>query len=656
MTNPVVSDLIARSNRLGADPRNTNYAGGNTSAKGTETDPVTGPPVELLWVKGSGGDLGTLTEAGPRRPPAGPAALAGRRLPGRRPRGRDGRRLRLLPARPRRRRAVDRHRDARAGATPRTSTTCTPTRASRWPPRPTARRSPASASATASSGCRGAGRASSSAWTSPPIEEKNPQAIGCILGGHGVTAWGATSEECEANSLEIIRTAERFLAERGKAEPFGAAVPGLRGAGRRRAPDQGRRPGAGHPRAWRPPTSRRSGTSPTPTSSSSSWRRPSTRGWRRWAPPAPTTSCAPRCGRWSSTCRPPPRSRTSSRGWRSCTRSTAPSTPPTTSGTRRRTSPPMRGADPAIVLVPGVGMFSFGANKQTARVAGEFYVNAINVMRGAEAVSTYAPIDESEKFRIEYWALEEAKLAADAEAQAAGHPGRAGHRRGERASARRSRGGWPPRGPASSSPTWTWRRRTDAAAEIGTADVAIGVAADVSDAEAVGRGLPRGGAGLRRGGPGGQQRRAVDLQAAAGDHRARLGPAARRHGQGQLPGLPRGGPDHDRAGPRRRHRLHLQQELAVRRPEQHRLRRDQGRPGPPGAAAGRRARPAPDPGQRHQPRRRRPRLGHLRRRLGRLARRRLRRRGGRSSASSTPSAPCSSARCCPSTSPTPSSR
>jgi rhamnulose-1-phosphate aldolase/alcohol dehydrogenase len=73
-------------------------------------------------------------------------------------------------------------------------------------------------------------------------------------------------------------------------------------------------------------------------------------------------------------------------------------------------SPAMRGADPAIVLVPGVGMFSFGKDKQTARVAGEFYVNAINVMRGAEAVSTYAPIDEREKFRIEYWALEEAKL------------------------------------------------------------------------------------------------------------------------------------------------------------------------------------------------------------------------------------------------------
>ena len=73
-------------------------------------------------------------------------------------------------------------------------------------------------------------------------------------------------------------------------------------------------------------------------------------------------------------------------------------------------SPAMRGADPAIVLVPGVGMFSFGADKQTARVAGEFYLNAINVMRGAEAISTYQPIPESEKFRIEYWELEEAKL------------------------------------------------------------------------------------------------------------------------------------------------------------------------------------------------------------------------------------------------------
>src|SRR6201746_2233179 len=64
LPHPEVAALLARSNRLGSDPRNTNYAGGNTSAKGTATDPATGKPVELLWVKGSGGDLGTLTEGG----------------------------------------------------------------------------------------------------------------------------------------------------------------------------------------------------------------------------------------------------------------------------------------------------------------------------------------------------------------------------------------------------------------------------------------------------------------------------------------------------------------------------------------------------------------------------------------------------------------
>src|SRR5438105_11518114 len=64
MTNPAVTALIGRSHRLGADPTNTNYAGGNTSAKGSDVDPVTGQPVDLVWVKGSGGDLGTLKESG----------------------------------------------------------------------------------------------------------------------------------------------------------------------------------------------------------------------------------------------------------------------------------------------------------------------------------------------------------------------------------------------------------------------------------------------------------------------------------------------------------------------------------------------------------------------------------------------------------------
>ena len=99
-----------------------------------------------------------------------------------------------------------------------------------------------------------------------------------------------------------------------------------------------------------------------------------------------------------------------SRGCASCTRRTGRTTRRYYDRHATPDSPAIRGADPSIVLVPGVGMFSFGKDKQTARVAGEFYINAINVMRGAEGLSAYAPIDESEKFRIEYWALEEAKL------------------------------------------------------------------------------------------------------------------------------------------------------------------------------------------------------------------------------------------------------
>ena len=138
-------------------------------------------------------------------------------------------------------------------------------------------------------------------------------------------------------------------------------------------------------------------------------------------------------------------------------------------------SPPMRGADPAIVLVPGVGMFSFGSDKQTARVAGEFYVNAINVMRGAEALSTYQPIAEAEKFRIEYWALEEAKLARLPEAEGPGQPGRVrdrrgiGDRQGDRPPPRRRgrvcrRRGHRPSQRAERSPR-----------ELGGTDVAVGV-------------------------------------------------------------------------------------------------------------------------------------------------------------------------------------
>ena len=218
----------------------------------------------------------------------------------------------------------------------------------------------------------------------------------CILGGHGITAWGATSEECEAHSLEIIRTAQRVPRRaRARPEPFGATVAGLRAAAEDRAPGPGRRTGAGDPRAGlhRPAAGRP--LHRQPTSCSTSW--PASEHPRL---AALGTSCPDHFLR--TKVRPmvldlPPtrpldgRRRPAARAARGVPRRLrrllrAPR--------RRADTPAMRGADPAIVLVPGVGMFSFGKDKQTARVAGEFYVNAINVMRGAEAVSTYAPIDE----------------------------------------------------------------------------------------------------------------------------------------------------------------------------------------------------------------------------------------------------------------------
>ena len=226
-------------------------------------------------------------------------------------------------------------------------------------------------------------------------------------------------------------------------------------------------------------------------------------------------------------------------------------------------SPAMRGADPAIILVPGVGMFSFGPDKQTARVAGEFYVNAINVMRGAEALSTYAPISEAEKFRIEYWALEEAKLRRLPDAEVATPGASPSSPAPPAASAGPSPPAWRPTAPASSSPTSTSPTAEAAAAELGGPDVAVGVAADVTDAAAVRGRRRRRAPRLRRHRPGRQQRRALDLQAAARDHRGRLGPPARRDGQGQLPRGAGRGAGHDRPAPRRRHRLHLRPRTRV---------------------------------------------------------------------------------------------
>ncbi|MFD1829730.1 bifunctional aldolase/short-chain dehydrogenase [Streptomyces desertarenae] len=406
--NEAVEALLARSHRLGADPRNTNYAGGNASAKGTACDPVTGGEVELLWVKGSGGDLGTLTEQG----------LAVLRLD----------RLRALKAvYPGVERedemvaAFDHCLHGRGGAAPSIDTAMhglvEAAHVDHLHPDSGIALACAADGEKLTAECFG-DRVVWVPWRRPgfqlgldiaAVKEANPRAIGCILGGHGITAWGETSEECERNSLEIIRTAEAFLAERGRPEPFGPVVEGYEPLPERerreraaalaphiRAIASADRPQVGHftdseavldflSRAEHPRLAALG------TSCPDHFLRTKVRPLVLDLPPAaPLEEAVARLEELHQEYRAQYRAYYE----------------------RHATadSPAMRGADPAIVLVPGVGMFSFGRDKQTARVAGEFYVNAINVMRGAEAVSSYAPIEESEKFRIEYWELEEAKL------------------------------------------------------------------------------------------------------------------------------------------------------------------------------------------------------------------------------------------------------
>jgi rhamnulose-1-phosphate aldolase/alcohol dehydrogenase len=480
--NPTVRELIERSNRLGADPRNTNYAGGNTSAKGTETDPVTGEPVELVWVKGPGSDLGPLT----------PAGLAVLRLD----------RLRaLVDVYP----GVDREDEmvaafdfclhGKGGAAPSIDTAMhglveAPHVDHLHP-------DSGIALATAADGekltadCFG-DRVVWVPWRRPgfqlgldiaAVAAANPQAIGVVLGGHGITAWGATSEEAQANSLEIIAGAQAYLNEHGVAEPFGPVV-----AGNEPLPEAERRAKA----AALFPTIR--GLASTDLAQVGHYTDSDAvlefLAREKLAPLAELgTSCpdhflrtkvkplvvdlpaaasveeiVARLGELHAEYRADYRAYYE--------RHAGPD------------SPPMRGADPAIVLVPGVGMFSFGRNKQTARVAGEFYVNAINVMRGAESVSSYAPIPESEKFRIEYWALEEAKLArmptpkplATRVALVTGAASGIGKAIAVRLAAE---------GACVVVADLDASKAAAVAAEIGSTDVAIGVGADVSDEDAV---------------------------------------------------------------------------------------------------------------------------------------------------------------------------
>ncbi|MFC9431064.1 bifunctional aldolase/short-chain dehydrogenase [Streptomyces sp. NPDC056987] len=405
---PAAAELLERSHRLGADPRNTNYAGGNTSAKGSTTDPVTGDAVELMWVKGSGGDLGTLTAGG----------LAALRVD----------RLRALtgvyPGVEREDEMVaafDYCLHGKGGAAPSIDTAMhglvDAAHVDHLHPDSGIALACAADGEKLTAECFG-DTVVWVPWRRPgfqlgldiaAVKKANPAAIGCVLGGHGITAWGDSSEECERNSLHIIRTAETFLAERGAPEPFGPVREGYEPL-----PEAERRAKA----AALAPLIRGLASTDRPQVGHFTDTEPVLDFLAREEHPrlaALGTSCPDHFLR--TKVRPlvldlPAGAPLEKVRERLAALHTAYRAEYRAYYERHATpdSPAMRGADPAIVLVPGVGMFSFGKDKQTARVAGEFYVNAVNVMRGAEAVSTYAPIEESEKFRIEYWELEEAKL------------------------------------------------------------------------------------------------------------------------------------------------------------------------------------------------------------------------------------------------------
>jgi rhamnulose-1-phosphate aldolase/alcohol dehydrogenase len=404
----VVAELIARSNRLGADRRNTNYGGGNTSAKGVVTDPTSNEPTEVMWVKGSGGDLGTLTRSG----------LSTLRLD-------------MIRSLKDVYRGVDQEDEMHrlldycifgpAGAAPSIDTSMhgliEAKHVDHLHPDSVIAIAAAADGEALTKRCFGAELAWVP-WRRPGFElaleieqlrKENPALRGVVMGGHGLTTWADTSEACERSSLEMIRRAATFLETEGKPEPLGGLrdgfepldrdvrrdvaaelAPFIRGLASTDGPVVGR---------WfdndlvldfigREATPE---VVPLGTSCPDHFIRTKVRPLLLDVPAS--ASLEEQKDRLTEL---HAQYREEYRAYYE--RHADPETPA------------MRGADPAIILVPGVGMFSFGSDSQTARVAGEFYINAINVIRGAKSVSTYDPVPEDEKFKVEYWMLEEMKL------------------------------------------------------------------------------------------------------------------------------------------------------------------------------------------------------------------------------------------------------
>ena len=393
--------FIYRSNLLGADLRLTNYAGGNTSCKITETDPVTGDLVEVMWVKGSGGDIGILTKKGC-------ANLY----------------VEKLHALKRRYRGLA-FEDEMVGlfdhclfdpkcATPSIDTPLH----GLLPFKHIDHLHPDALIAIAASKD---GQAimkeiwgDSMAWLpwqKPGFDlglqlektvKDNPNLRGVILGGHGLFTWGDTSYDSYINTLEIIEMASDYLeANYGKKSPvFGGVKLTSKTTEERK--------------------SAAAEIMPTLRGLASSYRLMvghftddvrvleyvNSNDLERLAQKG--TSCPDHFLR--TKIRPMVLKGTSKESIEAQFEAYRADYAAYYDRCKHSNSPAIRDSNPVVILYPEVGMFTFAKDKQTARVAAEFYTNAINVMKGAEAVSEYVGLAEQEAFNIEYWLLEEAKL------------------------------------------------------------------------------------------------------------------------------------------------------------------------------------------------------------------------------------------------------
>ncbi len=411
IANDEVALLIYRSNILGADLRITNYGGGNTSCKTFEKDPLTGKEVEVMWVKGSGGDIGTLTKSG----------LAGLYVD----------KLRALEGIYR---GID-HEDEMVGLfnhciydlDSKAPSIDTPLHAF-LPFRHIDHLHPDAAIAIAASK-EGEkitqelfeGQIAWVPWQRPGFDlglqlrnalDANPGIRGIMLGGHGLFTWGDTAYDCYINSLEVIEKASAYLeAHYGKNRPVfgGQKLQSLDPESRK---DQAAKI-APLLRGLASSYSRMVGTfndsdtvlqfinsndldklAPLGTSCPDHFLRTKI---------APLVLDIPADHDLSDLKALKSHIEKLFAGYREGYKAYY-------QKHKRHNSPAVRDPNPVIILWPGVGMFSYAKDKQTSRVASEFYINAINVMRGAEAVSEYVSLPLQEAFDIEYWLLEEAKL------------------------------------------------------------------------------------------------------------------------------------------------------------------------------------------------------------------------------------------------------